>query len=105
MLEEKVELLPVIAIADSVDRFVDLAGLRGHAVLHHSDRQLIVRIKLSARMEHERYRQLEALEHSSMEIALHQLTLEKINDPACFEQLFCTIQQPAAGSDPCEAKS
>jgi len=36
-------------------------------------------------MEHERYRQLEALEHSSMEIDLHHLTLKQINDPAKFE--------------------
>ncbi|MCV0097158.1 hypothetical protein ACM7OZ_26780 [Pseudomonas aeruginosa] len=85
LLEEKVELQPVMIHADSVERFVDLDGLRGHAVLHQSDRQLIVRIKLSARMEHERYRQLEALEHSSMEIDLHHLALEQINDPAKFE--------------------
>ena len=85
LLEEKVELQPVVITAESVERFVDLGGLRGHAVLHQSDRQLIVRIKLSARMEHERYRQLEALEHSSMEIDLHHLALEQINDPASFE--------------------
>ena len=85
LLEEKVELQPVVIHADSVERFVDLGGLRGHAVLHQSDRQLIVRIKLSTRMEHERYRQLEALEHSSLEIDLHHLTLEQINDPAKFE--------------------
>ncbi|CEG54666.1 conserved hypothetical protein [Stutzerimonas xanthomarina] len=85
LLEEMVELQPVVIHADSVERFVDLGGLRGHAVLHQSHRQLIVRIKLSARMEHERYRQLEALEHSSMEIDLHHLTLEQINDPAKFE--------------------
>tara|TARA_Y100000815_G_scaffold65487_1_gene54426 strand:+ start:17293 stop:18438 length:1146 start_codon:yes stop_codon:yes gene_type:complete len=85
MLEEMVELQPVVITADNVERFVDLGGLRGHAVLHQSDRKLIVRIKLSTRMEHERYRQLEALEHSSMEIDLHLLTLEQINDPARFE--------------------
>lgn len=85
LLEEKVELQPVLIAADNVERFVDLGSLRGHAVLHQSTRQLIVRIKLSARMEHERYRQLEALEHSSMEIDLHHLALEQINDPAKFE--------------------
>lgn len=85
LLEEKVERQPVMIVADSVERFVDLGGLRGHVVLHQSDRQLIVRIKLSTRMEHERYRQLEALEHSSMEIDLHHLTLKQINDPAKFE--------------------
>lgn len=86
LLEEKVELHPTMITADSVERFVDLDGLRGHAVLHHSNRQLIVRVKLSTRMEHERYRQLEALEHSSMEIDLHHLTLKEINDPATFER-------------------
>ncbi|MWV18255.1 hypothetical protein F3I16_19620 [Pseudomonas sp. L-22-4S-12] len=85
LLEQKVELQPVITTADTVERFVDLGNLRGHAVLHQSDRQLIIRIKLSARMEHERYRQLEGLKHSSMEIDLHHLTLEQINDPASFE--------------------
>lgn len=85
LLEEMVELLPVIITPDTVERFVDLVGLRGHAVLHQSDRQLIVRIKLTARMEHERYRLLKALEHSSLEIDLNHLTLEQINDPASFE--------------------
>lgn len=93
LLEEKVERQPVMIVADSVERFVDLGGLRGHAVLHQSNRQLIVRIKLSARMEHERYRQLEALEHSSMEIDLHHLTLEQINDPASFEH--AVLHDPA----------
>ncbi|WP_313224643.1 hypothetical protein [Stutzerimonas nitrititolerans] len=93
LLEEKVELLPVVITADSVERFVDLDGLKGHAVLHQSDRQLVIRIKLSARMEYERYRKLEALEHSSMEIALHNLTLEQINDPASFE--LAVLYEPA----------
>ncbi|WP_181902037.1 hypothetical protein [Ectopseudomonas oleovorans] len=85
LLEEKVELQPVVITADNVERFVDLGSLGGHAVLHQSTRQLIVRIKLSTRMEHERYSQLAALEHSSMEIDLHHLALEHINDPAKFE--------------------
>ncbi len=85
LLEEKVERQPVMIVADSVERFVDLGGLRGHAVLHQSDRQLIIRIKLSSRMEHERYRLLKGLEHSSMEIDLNHLTLEQINDPVSFE--------------------
>ena len=85
LLEEKVELQPVVTTAESVERFVDLDGMRGHAVLHQSDRQLIVRIKLSSRMEHERYRLLKGLDHSSMEIDLNHLTLEQINDPASFE--------------------
>ncbi|VXC66161.1 conserved hypothetical protein [Pseudomonas sp. 9Ag] len=85
LLEEKVELQPVVTTAESVERFVDLDGMRGHAVLHQSDRRLIIRIKLSSRMEHERYRPLKGLDHSSMEIDLNHLTLEQINDPASFE--------------------
>ncbi|WP_137819597.1 hypothetical protein [Pseudomonas sp. 2FG] len=93
LLEDKVELKPATATADSVERFVDLDGLRGHAVLHQSGRQLIVRIKMSSRMEHERYRQLQALEHSSMEIDLHRLTLEQINDPDSFAH--AVLQDPS----------
>lgn len=84
MLEEKIELPPVTVTADSVERFVELDELRCHAVLHLSGRQLIVRIKMSSRMEHERYRQLQALEHSTMEIDLHRLTPEQINDADSF---------------------
>jgi len=93
LLEKKIELQPVVTTADSVERFVDLAGLRGHAVLLQSDRRLIIRIKLSARMEHERYRLLKSLDHSSMEIDLHHLTLEQINDPARFEH--AVLRDPA----------
>lgn len=84
LLEEKVELPPVMITAESVERFVELDGLRGHAVLHLSGRQLIVRIKMASRMEHERYRQFRAVEHSSMEIDLHHLALEQINDADSF---------------------
>lgn len=93
MLEEKIELPPVMVTADSVERFVELDELRGHAVLHLSGRQLIVRIKMSSRMEHERYRQLQALEHSSMEIDLHRLTLEQINDAESFKH--AALQDPS----------
>ncbi|NNB48535.1 hypothetical protein [Pseudomonas fragi] len=93
MLEEPVELAPALVTADSVERFVELDGLRGHAILHLSGRQLIVRIKISARMEHERYRQLEALEHSSMEIDLQHLTLEQINDADSFKH--AVLQDPS----------
>lgn len=92
ILEKDAELKPAMATANSVERFVDLDGLRGHAVLHQSDRQLIVRIKLSPRMEYERYSQLQAMEHSSMEIDLHRLTLEQINDPATFAH--AVLQDP-----------
>lgn len=93
LLEEKVELPPVAVTADSVERFVELDGMRGHAVLHLSGRQLIVRVKMSSRMEHERYRQLQALEHSSMEIDLHRLTLEQINDADSF--MHAVLQDPS----------
>lgn len=96
MLEERVELTPVLVTADSVERFVELDGLRGHAILHQSGRQLIVRIKMSTRMEHERYRQLQVLEHSSMEIDLHRLTLEQINDPDSFAH--AVLQDPSTRS-------
>lgn len=93
MLEENVELPPAMVTADSVERFVALDELRGHAVLHLSGRKLIVRIKMSSRMEHERYRQLQALEHSSMEIDLHRLTLEQINDADSFKH--AVLQEPS----------
>lgn len=93
MLEEKVELPPVAVTADSVERFVELDGLRGHAILHLSGRQLIVRIKMSSRMEHGRYHQLQALEHSSMEIDLQRLTLEQINDADSF--MHVVLQDPS----------
>lgn len=93
ILEEKVELPPVIATGDSVQRFVELDGLRDHAALYLSGRQLIVRIKMSSRMEHERYRQLQALEHSSMEIDLHHLTLEQINNADSF--MHAVLQDPS----------
>lgn len=93
LLEEKLELQPVVTTAESVERFVDLDGMRGHAVLHQSDRRLIIRIKLSSRMEHERYRLLKGLDHSSMEIDLNHLTLEQINDPASFEH--AVLHDPA----------
>ena len=84
VLEEQIEFAPALITADSVKRFVELDGLRGHAIVRLSNRQLIVRVKISSRVEHERYRQLQALEHSSMEIDLHRLTLEQINDADSF---------------------
>ncbi len=92
-LEEKVELPPVMVKAESVERFVELEELRGHAVLHLSGRQLIVRIKMSSRMEHERYRQFQALEHSSIEIDLHHLGFEQINDDDSFTH--AVLQDPS----------
>lgn len=93
LLVEQVELTPTLATPDTVERFVDLDGVRGHAVLHQSGRQLIVRIKVSARMEHERYRHLQTLEHSSMEIDLHRLTLEQINDTDSFA--YAVLEEPS----------
>ncbi|MCY1351202.1 hypothetical protein D9M69_374630 [compost metagenome] len=66
-------------------RYVDFEDVAAHAVLHSADRQLLVRIKVSPRMEHERYQRLRSLEHSSVEIDLSRLSLEDINDPVVFE--------------------
>ncbi|MCY1356423.1 hypothetical protein D9M69_428760 [compost metagenome] len=71
--------------ADTVVRFVDFGDLLAHAVLHCADRQLLVRIRVSPRAEHERYRRLRALDHSSIEIDLSRLSLGDINDPFVFE--------------------
>jgi hypothetical protein len=89
-------LKAVTATADSVARFVDLGDMLAHAVLQNSGRQLLVRIKLSRRMEHERYSRMRTLEHSSIEVDLHSLTLEQINDPAAFEH--AVLDDPATRS-------
>ena len=44
-------------------------------------------------MEHERYRQLQVFKHSSMEIDLHRLTLEQINDADSFKH--AVLQDPS----------
>ncbi|NWA28574.1 hypothetical protein HX866_27165 [Pseudomonas gingeri] len=71
--------------AERVERFVVFDEVVAHAVLHLRDKQLLVRLKTSARAEGLRYKRLEALEHSSLEIDLSGLSLEQINDPATFE--------------------
>lgn len=84
-LTRSVLLKPKIATAESVLRFVDLGGVRAHAVLKNSGRQLLVRIKLSPRSELERNKRLRDINHSSIEIDLHALSLEQINSPTDFE--------------------
>ncbi|MDT4837903.1 hypothetical protein FQZ97_716460 [compost metagenome] len=59
-------------------------------MLHSADRQLLVRIKVSPRTEHERYRRLRALDHSSIEIDLSRLSLADINDPLVFAHAVLT---------------
>ena len=80
-------LFPAASItADAADRFVDMGDVIAHAVLHSSGRQLLVRIKISPRMEYERYQRIEELAHSSIEIDLSGLSFEQVTDPAVFSQ-------------------
>ena len=72
--------------ADEVERFVDLDDLRAHALILSKGRQLVVRIKVTARQEHERNKRLRAMNLSSIEIDLHHLSDAEINDAAIFEQ-------------------
>lgn len=76
--------------ADSVERFVKLDGVRAHALMTVQGRQLIVRIKCSARNEHKRWQYMQELDLASLEIDLHGLTDEQINDKAFFEQVVLT---------------
>ncbi|MCC6073873.1 competence protein CoiA [Pseudomonas sp. GCM10022188] len=73
-------------IGDSVKRFVDLGDVVAHAVVTASNRQLLVRIKVFSRAEHERYQRLLRIEASSVEIDLSGLTFDQINVPAAFER-------------------
>lgn len=98
-LTRSVLLKPKIATAESVLRFVDLGEVRAHAVLKNSDRQLLIRIKLSPRSELERNKRLRDINHSSIEIDLHALSLEQINSPTDFEYPFFTTPITAPGSD------
>ncbi|HBN9632409.1 TPA: hypothetical protein L4Q87_000398 [Pseudomonas aeruginosa] len=77
---------PAAITADAVERFVDLGEVMAHAVITAGGRQLIVRIKVSPRAEHERYQRLAHIAASSIEIDLSGLSLEQINDPATFER-------------------
>lgn len=73
-------------IGDSVERFVDLGDVLAHAIVTASNRQLLVRIKVSSRTEHERYQRLSCIEASSVEIDLSGLSLDQINDRPAFER-------------------
>tara|TARA_R110002020_G_scaffold347476_3_gene561148 strand:+ start:448 stop:1590 length:1143 start_codon:yes stop_codon:yes gene_type:complete len=83
---EQIEFDVSLIHADSVERFVDLGGVRAHALVAVQGRQLAVRIKCSARNEHRRWQYMKELNLASMEIDLHGLTDEQINDKAFFEQ-------------------
>lgn len=71
--------------AEAVERFVDMGGVRAHAVLTAQGHRLLVRIKISPRAEHTRYELLRGLPDSAIEIDLSNLSLEQINDPKVFE--------------------
>lgn len=71
-------------IPEKVEKFVDIDGLRAHVRLTLQGHSLIVRIKCSARQEHERKRRLQGMEVSSIEIDLNLLTDAQINDQAVF---------------------
>ncbi|MEH6672031.1 hypothetical protein [Halopseudomonas sp.] len=83
---------PVEVQADEVERFVDLEDLRAHALILSKDRQLVVRIKVTARQEHERNKRLRAMNFSSIEIDLHHLSDAEINDAVIFDQaVLCDL--------------
>jgi len=85
LLTKPVEFAPAHVALDEVQRFVDLGDeLRAHALVSCRGRQLVVRIKVSARQQHERTRRIKEMLLSSMEIDLHQLTDEQINDQEYF---------------------
>lgn len=87
LLTKPVEFAPVHVVLDEVESFVDLGDeLRAHALVTCRGRQLVVRIKVSARQQHERTRRIKEMPLSSMEIDLHQLTDEQINDQEYFTQ-------------------
>lgn len=71
--------------AEVVERFVDMGGVRAHAVLSVQGHRLLVRIKISPRAEYARYELLRGLADSVMEIDLSPLSLEQINDAKVFE--------------------
>ena len=77
---------PVEVQADEVERFVDLDDLRAHALILSKGRQLVVRIKVTARQEHERNKRLREMNLSSIEIDLYHLSDAEINDAVIFEQ-------------------
>lgn len=81
---------------DAVERFVDLGDVLAHAVLTADNRQLIIRIKVFSRAEHERYQRLSSIEASSVEIDLSGLGLDQINDSVAFER--AVLSDPATRS-------
>ncbi|WP_143068520.1 hypothetical protein [Azotobacter beijerinckii] len=76
---------PTAITVEAVERFVDLGEVVAHAALTAFGRQLLVRIKVSARAEYERCQRLARIFSSSVEIDLSGLSLEQINDPVMFE--------------------
>lgn len=86
LISQDVRIPPLEIHADQVDRFVDLGDLRAHALVVTNRRRLVVRIKVSPRQEHERLERLQAMDFSSMEVDLHELTDAQINDVKAFER-------------------
>lgn len=84
ILTKEVTFVALSIIPDQVEKFVDLGDLRAHARLTLQGRSLIVRIKCSARQEHERKRRLQDMAVSSIEVDLNWLTDEQINEKAVF---------------------
>lgn len=78
------------AIADTVERFVNLGGVIAHAVLTNGDRRLFVRIRISSRVESKKRERLKLVDASSIEIDLSGLSWTQINDPVSFEHAVLT---------------
>lgn len=87
LISKDVNFRPALVTPDKVDRFVDLDDdLRAHAFISRGEYQLIIRVRVSSRREHERRRRLREMQLSSMEIDLHRLTDAQVNDLDLFEQ-------------------
>lgn len=92
-LFREVEFAAKAVVPDAVDRFIDVGDVVAHAVLTVQGHQLLVRVKVSERAEHERYQRLASFTASSVEIDLSDLSLEQINDPSEFEHaVLCNAQ-------------
>lgn len=80
----EVQFPATTVVADKVERFVDLDGLRAHALITVNGSCLVIRIKCSSRHEHKRWQHLQSLPLASLEMDLHQLTDQQINDKSYF---------------------
>jgi hypothetical protein len=85
LLSQPVIFEPSVIAAEQVEKFVNLGAVIAHAVITRGNRRLLVRIKTSARTESQRRATLLSFDVSSIEIDLHRLTLDQINDRDTFE--------------------